>query len=172
MNKPAHRTHLRRFRRTLAATMTLALVAQSGGAYAFECRTTQDAEAAHLRWLQTRMMVAALTCEGTAAYNEFVLRNKSTLDWSITHVNGMFARDHGASAGARYNQFNTQLANTASTERVKLDRLYCRSYQRVYDDAMSRNSAELVRYAIEPERVANGELPATCAQQALLAQKR
>lgn len=52
----------------------------AGSALAFECRNAQDAEATHLRWLQTQMMVAALSCQGSAAYNDFVHKNKVTLD--------------------------------------------------------------------------------------------
>lgn len=68
-------------RRQLAAGLAaVAMSMNAGSALAFECRNAQDAEATHLRWLQTQMMVAALSCQGSAAYNDFVHKNKVTLD--------------------------------------------------------------------------------------------
>lgn len=84
----------------------------------------------------------------------------------------MFARDHGTRASAQYNTFNTKLANEASIERVRLDQGYCKTLAVVFDEALGRSPVELVRYSTEPQRGAAGVLPATCARQALLAQKR
>jgi hypothetical protein len=159
-------------RRLAAGLAALALVLDAGGALAFECRSAQDAEAAHLRWLQTQMMVAALSCQGSVAYNEFVRKNQTTLDWSVARVNQMFARDHGAGAAALYNSFNTKLANEAAVERTRLDRNYCRVFELVYGEALQRSSTELVLYSTEPQRGAASVLPATCSYEASLVQKR
>lgn len=161
-----------RGRRLAAGIAALAVTANAGSALAFECRDAKDAEAAHLRWLQTQMMVAALTCQGSSAYNEFVYKNKVTLDWSIQRVNQMFARDHGTGASTQYNTFNTKLANEASIERARLDKGYCKALSVVYDEALGRSPVELVRYSTDPQRGAAVVLPATCAREALLAQKR
>jgi hypothetical protein len=162
----------RRRMRFAAGLAALALCLNTGSAFAFECRNAQDAEAAHLRWLQTQMMVAALTCQGSTAYNEFVSKNKTTLDWSVHRVNQMFARDHGAAASAQYNTFNTKLANEASIERGRLDRSYCQVFNLVYGETLERSPNELVRYSTQPQRGAASVLPATCAYEASLVVKK
>ncbi len=143
----------------------------AGAALAVECRDAEDAQAAHLRWLQTRLMVAALSCQGSGIYNEFVGKFKGELDWSVKRMDQMFARDHGRLAAAQYNQFNTGLANAASSERTTLDRNYCTASEIVYLEALAKPPQQLLAYAVvRPARP--GVLPTSCTSESMLAQKR
>ena len=65
--------------------------------------------------MQTDMMVAALSCNATREYNEFVTRFKSVLNNHSTTLNGLFSRLYGRAAGDKeFLRYTTSLANQAS----------------------------------------------------------
>lgn len=95
-----------------AATAILAASPVQAG-----CWAAQDASAARIRDLQTRLMVAALRCRLgdqnlLADYNEFVRINRTAIQSANDRLKARFHREHGAVEGQRnYDRFTTALAN-------------------------------------------------------------
>ena len=92
--------------------LSCATPAQGGPA----CWSEADMDAAKVRDLQSRLMVATLRCQGagfdiTAAYNRFVVANRATLQG----VNGVlmtsFRSGFGEGAQVEYDRYATALAN-------------------------------------------------------------
>ena len=98
----------------LLAGVALGCAAPATGAPA--CWSEADMDAAKVRDLQSRLMVATLRCQGagfdiTAAYNRFVVANRATLQG----VNGVlmtsFRSGFGDDAQVEYDRYATALAN-------------------------------------------------------------
>jgi hypothetical protein len=81
------------------------------------CWAAQDASAAKIRDLQTRLMVAALRCRLggqnlLGEYNDFVRTNRTAIQSANDRLKARFHREHGAVEGQRrYDRFTTALAN-------------------------------------------------------------
>jgi hypothetical protein len=101
----------------LAAVAVCAISVTVGigaSAAATQCVRSEEKKALEVRALQTDMMVAALSCNATREYNEFVTRFKSALNSHTHTLNGMFSRLYGRAADREYLRYTTSLANQAS----------------------------------------------------------
>jgi len=77
-------------------------------------RASDGAVSIEVRRLQTKLMVAALSCGARADYNAFVINHRSSLKKYGTAIRQEFKRRYGKSGPRRLNRFVTRLANEAS----------------------------------------------------------
>jgi hypothetical protein len=78
------------------------------------CASAEEAEAFRLRHLQSRLMVAGLSCGQKDAYNSFVLRHKPELGGFGPRLTAYYQRSGGQAA---LNRYVTDLANAAASIR-------------------------------------------------------
>jgi hypothetical protein len=91
-------------------------VAASPASAAMSCWGNDQAAAAKVRDLQSRLMVATMRCHAigvdlTAVYNDFVRINRSTLQAANGLIKAQFAAGYGEEGDAQYDRFATALAN-------------------------------------------------------------
>jgi hypothetical protein len=101
---------------SLAFPVSAALLAAQPAQAAMSCWTPQQAAAAKVRDLQSRLMVAALRCKAmgydvAAAYNDFVRQNRDALQTTNGLIRAQFASGYGKEADLYYDRFATGLAN-------------------------------------------------------------
>ncbi|MGH6872162.1 MAG: hypothetical protein ACREHE_11705 [Rhizomicrobium sp.] len=117
----------------------------TGQAFAREtCARPEEALALKTAAVQQELMVAALTCGDTTAYNRFVLSHRSELQDSDAALKGYF---HRASARGEdnYNAYKTALANNYSLASLHGQGEFCREADAVFDAASySRSLADFV----------------------------
>jgi hypothetical protein len=100
---------------TLGLAVAALLYAQPAAA-AMSCWDQHEAAAAKIRNLQSRLMVATLRCRAmgidvSTAYNDFVLRNRSTLQEANGVIRAQFDSGYGPDGQRFYDSFATALAN-------------------------------------------------------------
>ncbi|HEX4738918.1 MAG TPA: hypothetical protein VH331_15300 [Allosphingosinicella sp.] len=93
-----------------------ALLATQPAQAAMGCWNAQQAAAAKVRDLQSRLMVAALRCRAigidvAGAYNDFVRRNRDALQATNGLIHARFETGYGQDADLYYDRFATSLAN-------------------------------------------------------------
>lgn len=71
--------------------------------------------AIEVRRLQTTLMVAALSCNARANYNDFMINYRPVLQKHAREIRREFQRRHGKAGGRHLNRFITRLANEASS---------------------------------------------------------
>jgi hypothetical protein len=108
-------------RAIVAWAVTVLTLAGSAGA-AQPCANSQEADAIYVRHLQSRLMVAALSCGQQDAYNAFVSRHKADLGLYGPLLITYFQRAGGAKA---LNGFVTDLANAAAAIRAANPEAFC-----------------------------------------------
>ncbi len=103
-----------------AVTTAAALLAAQPAQAAMGCWDEQPAAAAKVRDLQSRLMVATLRCQAmgqgmgadvTAAYNDFVRQNRTTLQGANGLIKAQFDTGYGKEGATYYDRFATSLAN-------------------------------------------------------------
>jgi hypothetical protein len=102
-------------RAALAAAVTGFVLVQPSQAAA-ACWGPQEAAAAKVRDLQSRLMVATLRCRAMgydmlASYNDFVNANRDTLQAANGVIKAQFETGAGADGETLYDHFITALAN-------------------------------------------------------------
>lgn len=95
----------------LCATLVVAVPAQAA-----DCWDGEQAAAARVRDLQSKLMVATMRCHAmgidiSPAYNGFVRANRSRLEAINGTIKARFAGVFGAAAQFHYDKFTTSLAN-------------------------------------------------------------
>lgn len=88
---------------------------------AMSCWGPQEAAAAKIRDLQSRLMVAAMRCRAMgvdvlAQYNQFVRDNRATIQQANGVLKAQFASGYGADGDTFYDRFTTALANEYGAE--------------------------------------------------------
>ncbi len=101
-----------------AAGLAVAVICTSATpAFSASCWQAEEASAAKVRDLQTRLMVAGLKCRGNgpemlAVYNRFVVAHRSSIQRYNNVLRARFIRLSGKSGGERdYDRYTTALAN-------------------------------------------------------------
>ncbi len=110
-----------------AASVALAMLVAAGTTAAAKdvaaCVSSQEADAMRLRDLQSRLMVAALSCNQQAAYNGFVEKFRPSLTLAGQQIVSYFKRIGGGEPAL--NRHLTQLANAAGLARAEEPESYC-----------------------------------------------
>jgi hypothetical protein len=86
------------------------------------CASADEAEAFRLRHLQSRLMVAGLSCGQKDAYNSFVIRHKPELGGFGPRLVAYYQRSGGQAA---LNRYVTDLANAAASIRSDDPAAFC-----------------------------------------------
>ncbi len=113
-------------RGSAAAVAVTAMLA--GPAAAQSCATPDQLQSFAARVLQTRLMVAALSCDARSDYNAFVVTHQTALKRYGSTLKDFFVSSYGGGYGPHLNRYVTELANEASAiSNANLDRFCNRS---------------------------------------------
>lgn len=135
--------------KSAAVSLCLAILAHPLSAFA--CNSPRDVAALKTAALQQRLMVAALTCKSTAAYNRFVLAHRAELQRSDADLKDYFVAKGGESGEAAYDTYKTKVANLAAHGPAIDARAFCASTADEFD-ALSA-SPEGLMHALAAERL-------------------
>jgi hypothetical protein len=99
-----------------AVSTAAAMLAAQPAEAAMGCWNQQQAAAAKVRDLQSRLMVATLRCQAMGVsvlspYNDFVRQNRDTLQAANGVIKAQFDAFYGKDGAASYDHFATGLAN-------------------------------------------------------------
>jgi hypothetical protein len=107
------------------ACATIALLALANPALAAGCASPTDASALKTAVMQQELMVAALQCHETAAYNRFVMAYRGELQSSDASLKAFFVRRGGEHGESGYDTFKTKAANLSALEQARDSRSFC-----------------------------------------------
>ena len=98
------------------------------------------------RVVQTELMVAALTCQQHALYNDFVQKFRGQLAAQGNVLVSYFARSYGAEGTPELDRFVTRLANTVSQDSLHVEN-YCRVAEIRFQQVLDLTPNQLPQYA-------------------------
>lgn len=107
----------------LAGLVAAAVPATAYAKDAANCVSSDEAAAFRMRDLQSRLMVAALSCNQLTAYNTFVERFRPTLASAGKRLVSYYQRTGGGEPAL--NRHLTELANAAGLSRAEAPEKYC-----------------------------------------------
>src|SRR5690349_10373770 len=107
------------------ASAAIALLALANPALAAGCATPNEAAALKTAVIQQELMVAALQCRETTAYNRFVMTYRGELQTSDATLKTFFLRRGGEHGEAGYDTFKTKAANLSALEQARNSRAFC-----------------------------------------------
>lgn len=94
--------------------------------YAAGNQSSPGKAAFHVRALQTELMVAALSCQARAHYNDFAQKFQGVLVKHGRALKSRFHQTHGKSKGEKkLNAYVTALANKTSSRQISEGDKYC-----------------------------------------------
>jgi len=97
----------------------------SGSVYAADCVGPRDRDSQTVRALQSRLMIAALSCNARNDYNRFVNAYQRHLTYHGTGLRKYFRKKYGKGYKRALNKFVTDLANGASQASIKDRAAFC-----------------------------------------------
>jgi hypothetical protein len=106
----------------------LALIAMGGQVQAAELCDLGSASALKTAAVQQELMVAGLTCNATAQYNNFVIAYRTELQLSDAALMNYFRSRDGNEAG--YDTYKTKLANLSASRSAAEGAHYCQAINR------------------------------------------
>jgi hypothetical protein len=107
------------------ACSALALLALSHPALAAGCTSPNEAAALKTAVIQQELMVAALQCRETGAYNRFVIAYRGELQASDANLKAFFVRRGGEHGEAGYDTFKTKAANLSALQQARNAQAFC-----------------------------------------------
>lgn len=107
------------------ASTAIALLALTNPALAAGCATSSEAAALKTAVIQQELMVAALQCHETKAYNRFVMTYRGELQTSDATLKSFFVRRGGEHGEAGYDTFKTKAANLSALEQARNAGAFC-----------------------------------------------
>jgi len=122
----------------------------AGPAVAQTCVQPAERAAFDVRALQSKLMVAALSCSQDAAYNAFVRKFQAELGAAYRDVQGHFRRTGGGNHQRELDGFITQMANAHSQEQIRAGSQYCPMVTPMFNLATALpNAAALAAFSQE-----------------------
>lgn len=100
--------------KTALAALSLTFWLAAAPAIAAPCVSPSDETALNARFLQTELMVAALSCNEQARYNTFVTTFRGQIATQSASLRKLFKRVYGGSGKRQLNAYVTKLANDAA----------------------------------------------------------
>lgn len=143
----------------------LALTAAlSGPAYALTCPVSGEQNSLAVRALQSKLMVAALSCSAQNDYNRFVRLYKPHLADHAGSLRQWFRKLHGKGYRREINRFVTLLANDASMRSIGDRGAFCAASQDAFSALLraSRLEAPSTLRAVAFETNWRRDVPAGC----------
>jgi hypothetical protein len=124
------------------ACASIALLALSNPALAASgCANPTEAAALKTAVLQQELMVAALQCRESGAYNRFVNTYRPELQTSDASLKAFFVRRGGEHGEAGYDAFKTKAANLSALENARDARAFCADAHALFEAAMSHRGS-------------------------------
>jgi len=127
--------------RTVGAAVLLAATF-IGGAQAADCVGSQERDSLTVRALQSRLMVAALSCGARADYNSFVTRYRPYLANHGYELRKYFRKLYGAGYSNAMNSFVTALANGASQVSIADRNAFCSESRAAFGELLRARNYE------------------------------
>ena len=129
--------------KTTCATIALCALSISLAEPALAAGCASPAEAAALKTavMQQELMVAALQCHETAAYNRFVLAYRPELQDSDAALKAFFVRRGGEHGEAGYDTFKTKAANLSALEQARNGPAFCADAHALFQAALSNRGS-------------------------------
>jgi len=136
--------------RCLFGVATLIAVTWSGSIYAASCVAPRERDSQVVRALQSRLMIAALSCNARNDYNQFVNFYQPHLAYHGSGLRKYFRKKYGKGHKRALNRFVTNLANGASQESIRDRGKFCADSRAIFSDLMSvpANEAPLTLQAV------------------------
>lgn len=98
------------------------------------CARPEDMHALKSAAIQQRLMVAALSCNAAASYNDYVKSFQKELQAADQALQNYFRRLAGAATGTtQYHAYKTHLANASSMESIHNITAYCESTKTMFE---------------------------------------
>ncbi len=110
------------------------------------CAAPQELAAIKVADVQQELMVAALSCNATPRYNQFVTTFQSALQASDRALRAFFRRTAGRGATAAYHAFKTRLANAASRRSIAHITNFCDAAEVSFQTALDSGSVSLAGF--------------------------
>jgi hypothetical protein len=116
----------------LFGAAALIAVTCSSSVYAASCVAPRDRDSQIVRALQSRLMIAAFSCNARGDYNQFVKRYRPQLAYHGDGLRKYFRKKHGKSHKRALNKFVTRLANGASQASIKDRGRFCAESRAIF----------------------------------------
>src|SRR3954463_6081379 len=123
------------------ALLALCNPALIGSAWAAGCASPLEAAALKTAVLQQELMVAALQCHESGAYNRFVNTYRPELQSSDASLKAFFVRRGGEHGEAGYDAFKTKAANLSALEEARNAGGFCADARVLFEAAMSHHGS-------------------------------
>jgi hypothetical protein len=123
------------------ASAAIALLALVNPALAAGCATPNEAAALKTAVIQQELMVAALQCRETKAYNRFVMTYRGELQTSDATLKSFFLRRGGEHGEAGYDSFKTKAANLSALEQARNASAFCADAHALFAAAFSNRGS-------------------------------
>jgi hypothetical protein len=114
----------------------------AGGVQAADCVAARERDSLTVRALQTRLMVAALSCGARTEYNDFVTRYRPHLTDHGDALRKHFRKLHGARHERALNAFVTSLANGVSQVSIDDRNGFCADSQAAFTQLLRARAHE------------------------------
>jgi hypothetical protein len=119
------------------ALLALCNPALIGSAWAAGCASPDEASALKTAVLQQELMVAALQCHESGAYNRFVNTYRPELQSSDATLKTFFVRRGGEHGEAGYDTFKTKAANLSALEQARHGGAFCADAHVLFQAALA-----------------------------------
>lgn len=129
-------------RARIAGTAAVAAMMFAGGVQAADCVSARERDSLTVRALQSRLLVAALSCGARADYNSFVTRYRPQLAAHSSELRKHFRKQHGAAHNKALNAYVTKLANGASQVSIEDRYGFCAESQRALAELLRARAHE------------------------------
>jgi hypothetical protein len=123
------------------ALLALCNPALINGAWAAGCASPDEAAALKTAVLQQELMVAALQCHESGAYNRFVNTYRPELQSSDATLKTFFVRRGGEHGEAGYDTFKTKAANLSALEQARNGGAFCTDAHVLFQAALANRSS-------------------------------
>jgi hypothetical protein len=123
------------------ASAAIALLALANPALAAGCASPVEAAALKTAVMQQELMVAALQCHETSAYNRFVLAHREELQASDATLKAFFVRRGGEHGEAGYDTFKTKAANLSALEQARNAGAFCADAHALFSAAFAHKGS-------------------------------
>jgi hypothetical protein len=110
-------------------------------ALAAGCASPAEAAALKTAVMQQELMVAALQCHETAAYNRFVIAYRPELQDSDAALKAFFVRRGGEHGEAGYDTFKTKAANLSALEQARDAHAFCADAHALFQAALTNRGS-------------------------------
>lgn len=149
--------------KTTSATIALCALGISlvNPASAAGCASPAEAAALKTAVMQQELMVAALQCHESGAYNRFVIAYRPELQNSDAALKAFFVRRGGEHGEAGYDTFKTKAANLSALEQARDGHAFCADAHALFQAALA-NRGSLMSFV--DSRSSGSDLGSICVE--------